>query len=129
MTPDAAILRETERRRLRSLVEVDMEVADRLHAPDYQLITPTGIALTKAAYLGGIASGQLRYRVFEPASEIAVRGGAGIAVVRYTASISISEDGGPAADLTCWHTDSYEFLAERWQAVWSQATAVVPAGE
>jgi hypothetical protein len=40
MTPDATVLPDTERRRLGSLVEVDMDAADALHADDYQLINP-----------------------------------------------------------------------------------------
>jgi hypothetical protein len=47
MTLDAAVLRDTERRRLRSLADADMEAAGALHADDYQLITPRGVALTK----------------------------------------------------------------------------------
>ena len=42
MTPDAAVMRATERQRLRSLVEADMDAAGALHADDYQLITPPG---------------------------------------------------------------------------------------
>jgi hypothetical protein len=64
MTPDGPVLRDTERRRLRSLVEADLAVADALHADDYQLITPNGYALTKQEYLRDIASGQLRYEIF-----------------------------------------------------------------
>jgi phage baseplate assembly protein W len=126
MTSDAdEVLRSTERDRLRSLVEADMEVAGRLHAEDYQLITPTGAPLTRAEYLGGIASGQMRYQVFEPISEIAVRQTEAAAVLRYRARIRI-EEGDGHADLTCWHTDYYELQAGRWQAVWSQATMITP---
>ena len=66
-------LRETERQRLAALVERTMDVADTLHADDYALITPGGAVLSKADYLSGIASGELRYRQFEPDGEIAVR--------------------------------------------------------
>lgn len=100
-----------------------MDAADALHADDYQLITPRGHALTKGEYLGGIASGQLDYRVFEAVTDIAVRGDAQIAVVRYTARISVAE-AHEQADFTCWHTDCYERRDGRWQAVWSQATAI-----
>jgi hypothetical protein len=126
VTLDASVLRDTERRRLRSLVEADMEVADPLHADDYQLITPRGFPLTKEEYLGGIASGQLRYRAFEPVSEIAVRGSAEAAAVRYKARISIEEGGSQTVSLICWHTDCYEARDGRWQAVWSQATTISP---
>jgi len=87
--------------------------------------TPRGVALTKQEYLGGIASGQLRYRVFEPVSEIAVRGSAQIVLLRYTAQISV-EDRGQEDSVTCWHTDCYELRDGRWQAVRSQATAISP---
>jgi hypothetical protein len=126
MEPDAAAMRDTERRRLRSLVEADIDTARALHADDYQLITPRGYALTKEEYLGGIASGQMRYQVFEPVSEIAVWGSAQIALLRYKAQISIADGGPPVVSLTCWHTDCYEQRDGRWQAVWSQATAISP---
>ena len=76
--------------------------------------------MTKDDYLGAIASGNLRYQVFEPVSEIAVLGDADVAVVRYRARISF--DDGPG--FTCWHTDCYRFQDETWQVVWSQATAI-----
>ncbi len=124
MTPDADLMRDTERDRLRSLVEADMARAEALHAPDYQLITPRGYAMSQQDYLGRIASRQLRYLVFEPASEIAVRGCDEVALLRYQALISVSEDDGDARSITCWHTDCYEWRDARWQAVWSQATAI-----
>jgi hypothetical protein len=126
VTPDASVMRDTERRRLRSLVEADMAVADSLHAGDYQLITPRGYALTKDQYLGSIASGQLHYRGFEPVSEIAVWGSAEAAAVRYKARISVQEGSSQPLLLICWHTDCYEARDGRWQAVWSQATAISP---
>ena len=125
MTLYATVMRDTERQRLRALVEGDMQVADALHADDYQLITPRGFALTKQEYLGDIASGQLRYQVFEPVSETTVRGDAQVALLRYVAQISVADAGG-LADLRCWHTDCYEMRNGRWQAVWSQATAITP---
>jgi ketosteroid isomerase-like protein len=126
MRLDAAVIRDTERERLRSLVRADMETADALHAEDYQLITPRGYALSKQEYLGRIASGGLRYRVFEPVSEIAVRGSGDVALVRYQARIGVAEDDGAESLITCWHTDCYEWRDERWQAVWSQATVIRP---
>ena len=110
-----------ERSRLRSLAEPDLELARLLHAVDYQLITPTGTSLSKEQYLGLISSGALRYRAFEPVSEIAVRLGADYALLRYRAHIRIAE-GDHTADFVCWHIDSYELRDGHWQAVWSQAT-------
>jgi hypothetical protein len=121
MTLDTNALRAAERRRLRSLVDRDMELAATLHAENYQLITPAGYALTKEEYLGRVASGELPYQVFEPISEIAVWGDDQVAVLRYTVRISM---GAPDEAFTCWHTDCYELREGRWQAVWSQATAI-----
>lgn len=138
MELDATAMRDTERRRLRALVQVDMDTADTLHADDYQLITPRGYAMSKREYLDRIASGRLRYRVFEPVSDIAVRGSDEIALLRYQARISVTENDGETGDdadagsaagrapITCWHTDCYEWRDARWQAVWSQATVIRP---
>lgn len=119
---EADLIRTTERERLRSLVQGNMEVADQLHADDFQLINPGGGSRSKEQYLGGLASGQLKYLVFEPdAIEVRVYGDA--AVIRYQSQIQIlvagTLDGG-----RFWHTDSYEKRDGRWQAVWSQATRI-----
>jgi len=45
--PEVEHLRATERARLRALVEANMDVARPLHADDFQLITPSGVALSK----------------------------------------------------------------------------------
>jgi hypothetical protein len=120
MSPAAAMLPDIERTRLRALVAADIDAAAPLHAGDYQLITPNGAELTKDDYLGDIASGKLRYRVFEPVSEIAVLGDEAVAVLRYQARISF--DDGPG--FICWHTDCYRRTDDAWQVVWSQATEV-----
>jgi hypothetical protein len=121
VTFDEEQLRGLERSRLRALSEPDLDLARQLHAAQYELITPTGTALSGEQYLGSIATGRLVYRVFEPVSDIAVRGGAGWALLRYQARIII-EEGDHVADFVCWHLDSYELIHGRWQAVWSQAT-------
>jgi hypothetical protein len=120
----ATLLPGIERRRLRALASADTVTAAPLHAEDYWLITPNGSEMTKDDYLGAIASGQLRYRVFEPVSEMTVLGDAEIVVLRYRARISF--DDGPG--ITCWHTDCYQLRDETWQVVWSQATAITAAG-
>jgi hypothetical protein len=89
---------EIERRRLRALVEADVTTAAELHADDYELITPLGVALSKNQYLGAIGRGQLKYARFEPVSEIAVRLGAEFAVLRYQAAIALAIALGPAGD-------------------------------
>jgi phage baseplate assembly protein W len=119
----ADLIRETERQRLRSLVAGEIELANSLHSDNYQLITPGGEALSKQDYLGGIASGELLYHVFEPASDIAVLLFGNAAAVRYQARIEIRFSGQRDSGLF-WHTDIYEKTDGRWQAVWSQATGI-----
>ncbi|MBN9536314.1 MAG: nuclear transport factor 2 family protein, partial [Alphaproteobacteria bacterium] len=63
---EAERLRHIERSRLRALVDADVETAQHLHAPDFQLITPTGRPLSKNEYLGAIAAGHLNYLHWEP---------------------------------------------------------------
>jgi hypothetical protein len=123
MCSAAALLPDIERQRLRALASADTTTAGPLHAEDYWLITPNGSQMAKDDYLGAIASGKLRYQVFEPISEMAVLGDASVVVLRYRARISF--DDGPG--FTCWHTDCYRFRDERWQVVWSQATAISAA--
>jgi len=123
----AELLRETEQARLRALVDADIDAAGPLHADDYQLITPRGVALSRDEYLGLVGSGELRYRIFEPATPIAVRHHGDTALLRYQARIMVGPAAEPDAALatvTCWHTDSYERRDGRWQAVWSQAIAI-----
>ena len=54
-------IRDIERQRVRALVEADMDVARRLHADDFQLITPFGDSLSKGEYLGSVESGDIDY--------------------------------------------------------------------
>lgn len=122
--PEADHLRATERERLRALVAADLAVADRLHADDFQLINPGGGVLSKEQYLGGIASGYLNYRVWEPDSDIDVRLYDGVALIRYRSRLHMSLDGAEGALRHYWHTDAYEQRDGRWQVVWSQATAI-----
>ena len=101
-----------------------MQTCDQLHAPDYQLITPGGGTLTKAAYLDQIAAGSLDYRRFEPDGEIVVLTlGPGAAALRYQVAIEVAFPGGDEVG-RFWHTDIYERRERGWQAVWSQATRI-----
>jgi hypothetical protein len=120
--PDPEVFRELERRRLRSLVEGDIEAARSLHAADYQLVTPGGATYTRDEYLGEIASGALRYEVFEADSEVAVQVlGREAAAVRYVARLVVAFPGGHD-DVRAWHTDLYARRDGAWQVVWSHAT-------
>ena len=124
LAEEAELLRATERERLRALVAADLATADRLHADDFQLINPGGGVLSKQQYLGGIASGALNYRVFEPDSAMAVRLYGEAALIRYRSRLHMSRDGAEGALRQYWHTDAYERRDGRWQVVWSQATAI-----
>ena len=116
-------LRATERERVRSLVEGDVETARRLHADDFQLINPAGVTLSKTEYLDQIASGNLDYLIWEPeAMEVRLYGGA--ATIRYRAQAQAIATGQKTPLRRFWHTDVYEKRDGRWQAVWSQATLI-----
>ena len=124
-SPEAELIRDTERARLRALVEGDMETAGRLHATEFQLITPIGMALSKNKYLGAIASGQIKYLAWEP-GPIAVRYHHSHAVIRYRARLEVVFGGHKVAPGDYWHTDAYEHRDGQWMVVWSQATAISP---
>ena len=122
--PDTEMFRALEQRRLLSLVESNMTVAEQLHADDYQLITPGGRTLNKRDYLDGIEAGVLDYVVFEAASEISVLAGADVVCLRYQALIDITFGDGEHDRGLFWHTDIYADRGEGWQAVWSHATKI-----
>jgi Domain of unknown function (DUF4440) len=122
---EADQVRATERERLRALVAADVETARMLHADDFQLVNPLGETLSKEQYLGGVASGEIDYLVWEPGSmEVRLHGTS--AVIRYPSRLEIVVGGQKVPLRSYWHTDSYEKRADRWQVVWSQATEVQP---
>jgi hypothetical protein len=121
---EADLIRATERRRLRALVDADMEVADPLHAADFQLITPGGAARSKEQYMEAIATGAIDYVKAGPESEIAVHLYGEAAAIRYQSHFEVN-DSGTWHDARVWHTDIYEKRDGRWQVVWSQATKIV----
>ena len=122
-TGEADRLRDTERARLRALVSADIDQAQHFHAPDFQLITPIGVALSKQDYMGAIASGQLKYLTWKP-GDIAVRLYDGVAVLRYRAQLEVIFGGHEVPLTEYWHTDAYEERDGHWMVVWSQATAI-----
>ena len=120
---DGSDLALIERERLRALVERDMGRAAELHADDFQLITPSGRALSKDEYLEKVRTHDIDYATWD-AGEIAVRLYGGAAVLRYRAEISFIVDGVPTPRRRTWHMDLYERRDGRWQVVWSQATEI-----
>nr|WP_315488119.1 nuclear transport factor 2 family protein [uncultured Rhodoferax sp.] len=113
---DHAFFRQLELRRTRALVERDMVTIDALHAPEYELITPSGKVFDRALYRAAIESGPF-YTAWE-VGEMACRVSPSMAIVRYKARLAFPS----GRELTCWHTDTYEKRVGQWQAVWSQAT-------
>ncbi len=120
------VLREIERRRLRSLVGADIAVAEALHAPNFVLVHPGGGVWSRDHYLEGIASGTINYRRFEAISGIDVIIDGTVGVIRYRSAIDIQVAGQQGGTLECWHMDCYQrsSLTEPWRAVWSQATSI-----
>lgn len=116
-------IRALEQRRLQALVAGDTNAAGPLHAPDFQLINPLGEAISRAEYLGELASGFANYLIWTPDS-MAVRVTKDAAVVRYTALLSIVVANDTVPPTRHWHTDYYEKRNGRWQVVWSQATVI-----
>jgi hypothetical protein len=116
--PSAGFWMDLERRRTQALVARDMATVERLHAPDYELITPAGVVFSRERYLAAIAEGPF-YTAWEM-GEVRVQATAEMAVLRYQARLHF-----PSGKVVrCWHTDSYALLSGQWQAVWSQATSI-----
>jgi hypothetical protein len=114
-----------ERRRLGWLVEGNVEEAGAVHAADFVLVSPNGRAWTKEEYLGGIASGEMTYKRFEPVSEIDVMVDGEVAVLKYRSAIEIVVAGQEPLAIEAWHLDCYGRNGDGdWQVRWSQATAV-----
>lgn len=124
MVNGVAEVLELERCRLRALVERDMDVADRVHGADYELVTPGGHIHTKSSYLADVASKRLEYLVFEPTSSIAVRATPNLIVLRYVALIRLKVGVADELEFSAWHTDHYEKRDGTWTVVWSQATKI-----
>ncbi|CAN7503828.1 nuclear transport factor 2 family protein [Rhizobacter sp. LjRoot28] len=121
----ADTLRTIERSRVRALVQRNVDLAAPLHAADFQLVTPVGMTLTRAQYLGAIQSGQLVYTSWDP-HDIDVRLHDHIAALRYRSSMQVSFGTHQVPQADYWHTDLYEQRDGTWQVVWSQATTIQP---
>ena len=122
--PDQAEqIRDIERTRLKALVSGDLTTASLLHADDFQLVTPIGALLSKAEYLGAIATSQITYLYWEPGA-IEVRLTESVATIRYMAELEVMFGAHHVSRAHYWHTDTYELSPSGWQAVWSQATQI-----
>ena len=108
--------RALEARRTRAIVERDLEAIEALHAPEYQLITPSGRSYDRTSYLE-LITGEPFYAAWDH-GPMEVRVSVDMAVVRYRARITLAS----GRVVECWHTDTYERRGAAWLAVWSQAT-------
>ena len=120
-TPAEDFFRALEIERTQALVSRNLPVIERLHAPGYQLVTPSGAVFSRERYVSAIAAEPF-YALWDH-GPMSVRVSPAMAVVRYRARL-----GFPSGRIVeCWHIDTYELLQGKWQAVWSQATAIPPA--
>ena len=116
--PSEEFFHQLEGERTRALVERDLAAVERLHAPEYELITPGGKVFSRQAYLEAIKAGPF-YAAWGIES-MSVRVSEQMAVVRYLARLTFPS----GRVVVCWHTDTYERRTSGWQVVWSQATEV-----
>ena len=113
-----------ERERLAALLKADIQTAGRIHADDFQLITPLGAVFSKDQYLGAVAAGVIKYVVMELESQVDARVYGDVVLIRYRAVIEIDVQGQRYPRASYWFTDAYEKRDERWQIVWSQGTGI-----
>ena len=121
---EAEDIRAVQRERSAALLTGDMQVAESVHADDFQLITPLGAVFSKAQYLGAVKAGIIRYAVMELDSPVDVRVHGDLALTRYRVQIEVEVQGQAYARTAYWFTDAYEKREERWQIVWSQGTGI-----
>ena len=121
----AELIRDIERQRLRSLVDVNLDTARLLHSDDFQLVNPAGAALTKQEYLGALESGQLDYVAWE-SGDITVRLYGDAAVLRYRdIRFDVNSGNNVVHRGPMYHTNLYERRGGQWQIVWSHASGVI----
>ena len=112
--------RNLEVQRTRAIVARNIEAIERLHAPEYELVTPAGTVLSRERYLSLISEAPF-YSAWEHGS-MQVRITPSMAAIKYPAQLTFPS----GKVLECWHTDIYELRGLFWQAVWSQATKLPP---
>ena len=114
--PDEDFFRRLEVERTQALVDRDVEKIRRLHAPEYELISVPGRAMSLERYLSLMAQ-DVFYASWEH-GPMRVQLAQGMAAVRYQAKITF-----PSGKIVeCWHTDIYALQAGTWKAIWSQGT-------
>jgi ketosteroid isomerase-like protein len=120
----ASALEQIERQRLAALVDADMEVVERLHAEDFELVPPPGVALTRDEYVTLVSTGDLDYQAFDPISDIEVHVHGTAATLWYQSKIDVVAAGQGHFVHEAWHLSLFEKRGGQWQVVREQATAV-----
>ena len=116
-------LRAIETTRLQALVDADTATVRKLIAPDFQLINPAGLPLSRDDFLGGVEAGVLDFVAIEPSSPIAVRLSGESATLRYQTAYDVVVGGAHVAH-EAWTTELYERRDGRWVLAWEQTTAI-----
>jgi hypothetical protein len=116
-------LRAIETTRLQALVDADTATVRKLTAPDFQLINPAGVPLSRDDFLGGVDAGFIDFLADAPSSPIAVRLSGDSATLRYQTGFDLVV-GGTRFTHEGWTTALYERRDGRWQIVWAQSTAI-----
>src|SRR3954468_11426994 len=124
VTGGADAIRSVQRERSAALLEANIQAARRIHADDFQLITPLGAVFSKDQYLGAVEAGVIKYSVMELDSAVHVRLYGDVALIRYRAQIEVDVQGQTYPRADYWFTDAYERRDGRWQIVWSQGTGI-----
>jgi ketosteroid isomerase-like protein len=122
--PEAEAIRAVQCERSAVLLAINIESFRRIHADDFQLVTPLGAVFSKDQYLGALQAGIIKYSILELDSPVDVRVYGDVALVRYRAQIEVDVQGQKYPRAGYWFTDAYEKRVGRWQIVWSQGTPI-----
>lgn len=120
----AEAIRAIQRERSAALLAGDVPTARRIHADDFQLVTPLGAVFSKEQYLGAVGAGIIKYLAMELDSPVDVRLYDGVALARYRAEIEVEVQGQRYQRAGYWFTDAFERREGCWQIVWSQGTEI-----
>jgi len=125
-TDSADAVKAIERQRLRAFVEADVQVAETLHAPNFEVVDPRGGTHSKKEVLSWLAAGVLDYRRFEAVSDVDLMASGDLAVLHYRSGIDVLVQGLAPQSLEAWLTICYRRAGDGagWQAVWHQETAI-----
>ena len=99
--------------RVAALLNVDIHTAGRIHADDFQLVTPLGAVFSKDQYLGAVTAGVIKYVSMELESQVDARVYGDVVLIRYRTSIEVDVQGQRFPRASYWFTDAYEKRDQR----------------